>query len=97
MEPLTKSGDKISVASNTQAEKLQSLKWLLVYVPKICLFQIFVFPASNLHKSEENKMKFITCRVEQEVNFTGNTFPTFTEPVSLQIGRNITISFTKKA
>ena len=26
MEPLTKSGDKISVASNTQAEKLQSLK-----------------------------------------------------------------------
>ena len=43
------------------------------------------------------RVKKINCRVEQEVNFTGNTFPTFTEPVSLQIGRNITITFTKKA
>ena len=75
MEPLTKSGDKISVASNTQAEKLQSLKLLLVYVPKISLFQIFVFPPSTLQKSEENKMKFITCTTEQSWKSTSSVIP----------------------
>ena len=58
----------------------------------------FVPPTpSTLPKSEENKMNFITCTAEQEVNFIVNTLPKFAEPVSLQIGRNITITFTKKA
>ena len=56
----------------------------------------FCFPPSTLQKSEENKTNFITGRLK-EVNFIGNTFPIFTEPVNLQIGTNITITFTKKA
>ena len=31
------------------------------------------FPPSTLQKSEENKMNFITCTAEQEVNFIGYT------------------------